>query len=101
MTEWPNDGDFESLAMERTIHPEMSHEDLAQHIFEENAAMAAQSIVTLAAGSTNERVRLSASVYVVERILGKAPVSPSTVKAPWEKLLASTIVDVETYANGK
>lgn len=97
--DWPTDADFEGLAMEQAVYPHEAPEETAQRLFNENAATAAQSIVRLAATSVNERVRLSAAVYVIERVLGKTPTTPTNAKAPWEKLIAATLVDVESYAN--
>ena len=100
MTDWPGDEtDFDGLTMERSVHPDETSGERAQRLFAENADMAAMSIIQLAMASKNERVRFSAATYVVDRALGRAPNAPNDSKAPWEKLLAGSIVDVEDYAN--
>ena len=62
----------ESASMERMLAPEKSGAELAESILEDAAPLAAQSIVRIATNDPNSRVRLSASQYIVDRVLGKA-----------------------------
>jgi len=43
----------------------------AEQIFRQNASLAAEQIVALSLGGANERVRLDASKYIIERVLGR------------------------------
>jgi hypothetical protein len=75
----------ESASMERTVFSEKSGAELAESILEDAAPLAAQSIVRIATNDPNSRVRLTASTYIVDRVLGKAGLDP-TKNAPWEKV---------------
>jgi hypothetical protein len=80
-SELPNDGWFPSPEDVEEInkryeatqgsHPELSEEQQAKEVFTNNVRQAAQSIVNLALTGQSERIRLSASQYVVDRIMGK------------------------------
>lgn len=66
-----NAGDIlKNLALEREVH-DFTHEDQARKIFRENVSHAAYAICEIAMHSENERIRLDASKYVVERVLGR------------------------------
>jgi hypothetical protein len=54
-----------------TLNPDQSREQQAREIFGLNVAAAAATITQVAMYGTTERIRLEASKYVVERILGK------------------------------
>jgi hypothetical protein len=48
-------------------------EQLANQIFRDHVGLCAQVICEIATGSDNEKNRLTASKYVVERVLGRTP----------------------------
>lgn len=94
---WVPSHALESLRMERTVNPTETNEQLTQRIFKENLPTAAASIVHLAVHSSNEKIRLSAAQYVVERNLGK-PDTASQLRASadaeaamWESMIANSI----------
>ena len=91
--EWDPERALASLTSEAQIFGLEPHQQ-AQKIFAENAASAAMVIVHTARYGENERVRLQAAEYVVERTLG--PVGSGTAEeAPWEALLARCVVSVQ------
>jgi hypothetical protein len=88
----------ESATMERTVFSEKSGAELAESILENAAPHAAQSIVRIATSDPNSRVRLSASQYIVDRVLGKAGADPSK-NAPWDevfKAVTSTMHETQS-----
>lgn len=99
--DWVPEEAIAALRMERTVmDPLGSYEDQARQLFRENAPNAAASIVHLAVHSINERTRLSAAQYVVDRILGK--VGDDTFgaeKNPAQALLEGLVRDAEQHAN--
>lgn len=84
--EWVTDDELARMKLEDAVHGNETHEERTLRIFRENAAFAAQSIVALSRRSDSERVRLDASKYVVERVLGRID-DGGAVADPIEKLL--------------
>lgn len=67
-----------------------AEEQLAQQIFRDHLGLAAQVICEIAVGSDNERNRLNASKYIVERVMGRIPDSaPEKEQDMWENLFGS------------
>jgi len=69
--DWDSDEALSNLTMERAVHPTESEEDLARRVFLESLPIAALTIAHAAQHSGNERIRLDAAKYIVERNLGK------------------------------
>lgn len=67
----------------------------AEMVFRANARRAAEEIVSLALGAANERVRLDASKYVVERVMGKVPdtkdIDNKDGGAPWDSVYGTVV----------
>lgn len=96
--EWVPEDAIEALSMERAASPSESLENLTARLFRENAPAAAMSIVHTALHGANERTRLDASKYVVERLLGKVGESnPVGAVNPLEAFLNG----IEDMANKK
>lgn len=91
MSDWLPDDAYESLSMERTVNPHESPEELATRLFRENVANATTQIINLAINATNERTRLTASIYVVERVLGRQPDASNGGGGSWDDLLAKCV----------
>jgi len=70
MKEWDPDERLQELTAERLLN---DGDDLAgsERIFAENAIPAALAITHMAVFSDNERIRLEAAKYVVDRNLGR------------------------------
>lgn len=94
---WVPDEAIAGLVMERRVLGDESQESQARRIFSETAAAAAASICHMAVHGTNERLRLDAAKYVVERVLGKAGDDPF-VKNPVDELINSVTKYVEDAA---
>lgn len=94
--DWIPEDALVSAQMEKTVHPNETEEDQTRRLFRENAAVAAQSIIHLSVHSPNERTRLAAASYVVNRVLGM-PGDDSFGQngSPLEKLFK----DLEKMAN--
>jgi hypothetical protein len=97
----PTPEQLRALALERDLHPSESHPETAQRLFEESSPLAAQEIIRLATNRmSNERVRLDAAKYVVERALGrlgdqKAPTNGN----PWDEVIGVMAKNAEDHAN--
>jgi hypothetical protein len=70
-SEWLPKSAIEGLALEEQTHPGESEESRARRLFRENSPAAALSITHMAMHGSNERIRLDASKYVIERVLGR------------------------------
>jgi hypothetical protein len=72
----PSDKDLEAARMEAQVWgrgPNGEGETpkaTLRRLFEENSARAALQIIRLSEGASGERVRLDASKYIIERVLG-------------------------------
>ncbi len=90
---WDPDEAIDTLKLERSM--DESEAATAQRIFVENLPAAAQSIAHTAIYSTNERLRLDAAKYVVERVMGRVKdVDPMGNVDPFAELLASCVNSV-------
>jgi hypothetical protein len=94
MKEWDPDERIESLKLEANV---MEYDPITQarKIFTENAAMAAASIVHLAAYAGNESTRFRAATYITDRVLG--PVTSASNgegnEDPFEALLGECVTE--------
>jgi hypothetical protein len=68
---WDPESALTSLVLEDHIEDEQDERRAADRIFRESLPMSAKSITHLAAFGTTERIRLQASQYVVDRVMGK------------------------------
>lgn len=95
---WVPDDALRALQMERDLSPSETQGELANRIFRENAPAAAASIVHTALHGTNERIRLDAAKYTVERLLGRVgDGNPSAAANPLDAFINA----LENAANGK
>jgi len=62
--------------------------------------LAADAIIQLAQYSTSERIRMDASKYLLDKILGKEAMSGGAAVDPFQQLLAACIVDDKTKQRG-
>lgn len=68
-------------------------EKLAMEVFRDNLPLAAQVICEIACNSESERNRLTASKYIVERVLGRTPDAKAdeSRNEPWSDLFGSVM----------
>lgn len=70
--DWLPDSAFQSLRLEREmVHPEESNAQTSRRMLDESAPVAVAAILHIAKYGTNERTRLTAAQYVVDRVLGR------------------------------
>lgn len=97
---WVPDDALASLVSERAINPDESEEQLTRRLFKENSASAALQIIHVSHHGTNERTRLDASKYIVERVLGKIGDDKfEGEKNPLEALMEGVLEQAEAFAN--
>lgn len=97
---WVPDDALASLVSERELNPDESDEQLTRRLFKENSAKAALQIVFVSNHGTNERTRLDASKYIVERVLGKIGDDVfEGAKNPLEALMEDVLEQAEAFAN--
>jgi hypothetical protein len=75
---WVPDEAIANLALEADMRPEETHEARAKRLLTENVDVAAISVIHIAKQDPNARLRLEASKYIMERVLGRAGESPAT-----------------------
>ena len=89
---WNPQAALNALTCERTVGVEETEEDISRRLFRENLPMATLAITHLAQHAPNERVRLDAAKYVVERNLGRIQdANPFSTEDPFERLLAEVV----------
>jgi|SRR5262245_19353278 len=97
--EWVPDDALAALNLERQVNPERSFEQIANTILREALPIAVSSLVHLSQHAANDKTRLEAAKYIVERNLGRlSDVSNTTQTAPWDGVLADCITDTPTPA---
>lgn len=94
---WDPEAALESLTDEASLMDE-GQQDHARRLFRENLPLAAMSVIHMARFSPNERTRLDAAKYVVERVLGKVGEDMSLEKDPFLAFLEDCTVEVAAGA---
>jgi hypothetical protein len=99
--DFPSDEELRTLtSLESTLHPEETTAQFAQRIFTENAPLAAQQIVSIAQHGSTDRIRLEASKYVTDRVLGKIGEAAKPDEDPFVKfmkeVMANSVTETET-----
>lgn len=98
-SEWVTDADLELL--QGPLDPPGKYEQAAQSLLRRNAMGAVKTVVDLALNAENERVRLSAAQYVLDRVLGKAEQAGAmnpTEKEGWQNIIESVLVEPSAAA---
>jgi hypothetical protein len=98
----PSAHEVESLALERSVRPNETDEDLAERLIRESAPKAAMRIVAIATSpATQDRVALDAAKYILERACGKVGDAKSATSNPWDEIFSGATREIEDHANGK
>ncbi len=98
-SEWDPAKAVEALAEERQVLDETPKVQ-SKRIIEEGAPTAAHALVYLAAHSENEKTRLDAAKYILERTHGRVKEQETDENDdPFERFLAGVITEVEEHAN--
>src|SRR3954464_8872711 len=100
--DWVSQDAIDALGLERSVHLGETQVQLAERLLIESAPMAAQTIIHLATNpGTNDRVRLSAATYIMDRTAGKIGDNRGTDdgKAVWDGVFDAVTKDAEEYAN--
>ena len=97
--EWLADDALEALNIERSVRPDETHEQLSRRLLKENVPMATMSVINLALHGTNERLRLDAAKYVMDRVLGKPGEDVfDKDRSPLEELIDEVTTYVHSHA---
>lgn len=99
MKAWLPEDAQEAMMLEAQMHPDETDEARARRVLREAGPAAAVAIVHVAQYGESSRVRLDASKYIIDRLLGKIGDDGEGEVDPVELLLRGTIKDVEAYAN--
>ena len=70
--EWIPEAELMKLKTERVVNPEKTHLELARDILTSAAPMAAQSLAHLSTHAANESIRMKASQYIIDGVVGGA-----------------------------
>jgi hypothetical protein len=87
---FPTPEELNAAALERDLYPNETPEVTARRIFREGLASAAAGIVKIALNSTNDRTKLTACQYIVDRNLGKIGDDPT-----FSDKLSGIVEDIE------
>jgi hypothetical protein len=68
--QWIPDVELEKLKCERLYEPDVTDEERARKILMSSAPMAAQSLAWLSVHAVNEQIRLKASTYIIDGVVG-------------------------------
>ena len=93
--EWNADDALDSLVARTMDENRGDSKKTAELLFIDNVALAAQSLCHIAVHSENERIRLDASKYIVERVLGKLGESKDVATDPLQELINEAMKAVE------
>lgn len=94
--DWIPDEALNALVQERAVHPEESPEQMARRLILENLGQVTLGVIHTALWGSNERTRLDAQKYLMERALGRVGDDAfGDVQSPIEKFLTG----VEFLAN--
>lgn len=95
--DWVPENVVQDMLLEAQMYPERSRTDMAVRVLEDNAPVAARSIVHLALYAENERIRLDAAKFVIEYAAGRATAKPTLmsedVASPLLELRDAVVVD--------
>lgn len=91
---WTSSAAAEALVHERSVRPDETHEAMGRRLLAENVGVAVMGIIHTAEHGSNERLRLDAQKYIVERVLGKVGDDAFEVDP-----LAKFISEVTEYVN--
>lgn len=70
LEEWVPDSALNYIKCERIAKPEVTDEERARNILTRAAPMAAMSVAYLAVSAAQENVRLAASKYIIDGVVG-------------------------------
>ena len=87
---WVPDKVLQSIIDERMMDPTLDVEAQTKQALKDSAVIAAKSIGYLSVHSANERIRLEASKYIVEQVIGK----PGMKNDAEDDIISSFIKDV-------
>jgi len=86
-SEWDASAALKSLVAKTMDEHNGDPKKTAELIFNDNVALAAQSLVHSAIHSDNEKIRLDASRYIIERVLGRLGDNKDTTVDPLQELM--------------
>lgn len=93
---WMPDEAVRNLTMEKALHSNETHTQLAKRLLEEALPLATMSVTHMALNSRKEEVRLAAAKYVMEHSLGapsKNTDVPNGGKHVWEGIHDAVLVE--------
>lgn len=93
---WVPDEAVRNLTMERALHSQETHTQLAKRLLEEALPLATMAVTHMALNSRKEEVRLAAAKYVMEHSLGapgKSTDLPTSGKHVWDSIHEAVLVD--------
>lgn len=101
---WIPDDAVKNLTMEKALHSNETHTQLAKRLLDEALPLATMAVTHMALHSRKDEVRLAAAKYVMEHSLGapgKNTDIPNGGKHIWETIHDAVLVDAQKTARGK
>lgn len=88
----PSRDELDAMKLEADLYPQETEEQTARRLFRTALPQAVVGLIEIATNSTNDRTRLTACQYIVERNMGKVGDDPAHVK---DDVLSSIVADLE------
>ena len=95
-----SDEDIEALKMERTLLNNLSSTQQALTLMQEASPAAALQVIKIMKYAENDRVRLQAAQWILDRAGVGHDVGGNSAAEPWTDLIESTTRKLEDHANG-
>jgi hypothetical protein len=92
-----SEGEIEAHKLERAVFGEETIAQQAERLIQEGSVAAARTLVHLATNaSVNDRVRLTASTYIIDRVCGRiGDAARNDSDAPWIGVFAAVTREIE------
>lgn len=88
----PSRDELDAMKLDVSLYPNETEEQTARRLFREALPQAVLGLVDIATNSSNDRTRLTACQYIVERNMGKVGDDPAHVKTD---ILEGIVADLE------
>lgn len=99
---WIPEKAVKDLEMEKVLHGNESHIEMAKRLLRENLPMAVMSVNHLSLYSPREEIRLAASKYIIEHAMGTPGKSDlPTGKHAWENIHDAVLVQSAKINKGR
>lgn len=99
---WIPEKAVKDLEMEKVLHGNETHVEMAKRLLRENLPMAVMSVNHMALYSPRDEIRLAASKYIIEHTMGTPGKGDlPTGKHAWEKVHDAVLIESARVNKGR